>query len=292
MTEKANQSATKQPVNEKASSPAPSTSTQTQTPTKSETGSSQPKKTKPSKAAHFVLQGKGGVGKTLVSSLLAQYLATTGVEVRCFDTDPVNHSLARVTALNVSKIPLYKDGTSDADNRALDKMLSDMAAHPATYVVDNGATSFKPMSQHLIADGSMELLLDLDFSVVLHLVISTGPELEMTLSGVAGILDSLDDLSIPVVVWINEKGISFEEQAGTDFENSSFYQQYKSLITGLITIPFLPKASRGVFEVMLNNKLTFDEAEQSDAFFLIEQKRLGKLKETFYHAVETGLEGV
>lgn len=291
MTEKT----TNQTVNEKPSSPAPSTSTQTQTPTKSANGSSQPKKTKPvkpSKAAHFVLQGKGGVGKTLVSNLLAQYLETTGVEVRCFDTDPVNHSLARIPALNVSKVPLYKDGTSEADNRALDKMLSDMAGHPATYVVDNGATSFKPMSQHLIADGSIELLLDLDFSVVLHLVISTGPELEMTLSGVSGILESLDDLSIPVILWINEKGISFEEQAETDFESSAFFNEYKTRITGLITIPFLPKATRGVFETMLNNKLTFEEAENSDAFFLIEQKRLGKLKETFFSSVETGLEGI
>lgn len=282
-------------ANAKASSPVPSTSTQTQTSTKSATGSPQPaspKKVKGSKAAHFVLQGKGGVGKTLVSNLLAQYLETTGVEVFCYDTDPVNHSLARIVALNVKKVPLYKDGTSDTDNRALDKMLSDMVQHPATYVIDNGASSFKPMSQHLISDGSIELLLDMDFSVVLHLIVSTGPELEMTISGVAGILDSVADTSVPVVVWINEKGVSFEEQTGTDFEGSTFYNEYKAQIAGIVTIPALPKASRSIFETMLNNKLTFDEAESSDTFYVIEQKRLGKLKESFFASIENGLEGV
>lgn len=291
MTEKTAQTTSQ---NAKASSAAPSTSTQPQTAPKSETGSPQPKspkKAKASKAAHFILQGKGGVGKTLVSGLLAQYLDTTGVEVHCFDTDPVNHSLAQMAALNVKEVPLYKDGTSDTDNRALDKMLSDMAENPATYVVDNGASSFKPMSQHLISDGSIELLLDMGFSVALHLVVSTGPELDMTISGVADILDSVE-ASIPVVVWINEKGPAFAEQTGTEFEGSKFYERYKGQIAGIITIPSLPKASRGIFETMLNNKMTFEEAESSNSFYVIEQKRLGKLKESFYGAIENGLEGV
>ncbi len=45
-------------------------------------------------AIHLTLQGKGGVGKRLVASVLAQYLREKGKEVRCIDTDPVNRTFA------------------------------------------------------------------------------------------------------------------------------------------------------------------------------------------------------
>ena len=48
---------------------------------------------------HLTLQGKGGVGKSLVASLLAQYFGERKGFVRCIDTDPVNRTLAQYSAL-------------------------------------------------------------------------------------------------------------------------------------------------------------------------------------------------
>ena len=39
---------------------------------------------------HFVLQAKGGIGKSFVSTLLAQHLLAETGAVRCFDTDQEN----------------------------------------------------------------------------------------------------------------------------------------------------------------------------------------------------------
>ena len=48
------------------------------------------------KQIHFILQGKGGVGKSFIASLLAQYLRDRkNGQVVCFDTDPVNPTLSR-----------------------------------------------------------------------------------------------------------------------------------------------------------------------------------------------------
>ena len=47
-------------------------------------------------AIHVSLQGKGGVGKSLIASVLAQYFITQGHRVQCIDTDPVNHTLSRL----------------------------------------------------------------------------------------------------------------------------------------------------------------------------------------------------
>ena len=39
---------------------------------------------------HFILQGKGGVGKSMIASMLYQALLHYEKEVQAFDTDPVN----------------------------------------------------------------------------------------------------------------------------------------------------------------------------------------------------------
>lgn len=39
---------------------------------------------------HMILQGKGGVGKSFISSKLAQYKVAKGRNLLCIDTDPVN----------------------------------------------------------------------------------------------------------------------------------------------------------------------------------------------------------
>jgi CO dehydrogenase nickel-insertion accessory protein CooC1 len=45
---------------------------------------------------HLVLQGKGGVGKSLVASLVTQYFVkqNNGEPIFCADTDPVNRTFA------------------------------------------------------------------------------------------------------------------------------------------------------------------------------------------------------
>jgi CO dehydrogenase nickel-insertion accessory protein CooC1 len=49
---------------------------------------------------HFILQGKGGIGKTLVSTLLANWIRTKdALPLRCFDTDQENATFSRYKAL-------------------------------------------------------------------------------------------------------------------------------------------------------------------------------------------------
>jgi CO dehydrogenase nickel-insertion accessory protein CooC1 len=55
---------------------------------------------------HLILQGKGGVGKSVVASWLAEFLLGRGQPVRCIDGDPVNRSLSQIKALNVEKLDL------------------------------------------------------------------------------------------------------------------------------------------------------------------------------------------
>ena len=48
---------------------------------------------------HAVLQGKGGVGKTIIATMIAQYKASKGQTPICVDTDPVNYSFSGYKSL-------------------------------------------------------------------------------------------------------------------------------------------------------------------------------------------------
>jgi cellulose biosynthesis protein BcsQ len=70
---------------------------------------------------HLVLQGKGGVGKSFVSSILAQYLGDKERPVHCFDTDPINATFAQYSELNAEHVNVLRRGAIDA--RAFDSVV-------------------------------------------------------------------------------------------------------------------------------------------------------------------------
>jgi CO dehydrogenase nickel-insertion accessory protein CooC1 len=68
---------------------------------------------------HFSLQGKGGVGKSLVASFLAQYfLHRRSTPIRCIDTDPVNQTFSQYRELRAERLELLRDRS--VDQRAFD----------------------------------------------------------------------------------------------------------------------------------------------------------------------------
>src|SRR5450631_4332130 len=86
---------------------------------------------------HITLQGKGGVGKSLVSLLLAQYLRRSGIALRCIDTDPVNDTFSQFKAIGASHLNLMRDRR--VDQGAYDTLFGQILAEPSTFVVDCGA---------------------------------------------------------------------------------------------------------------------------------------------------------
>ena len=63
-----------------------------------------------SNQVHLVLQGKGGVGKSLVSAILGQYFHARKATLHCFDTDPVNATFAQYQALGAEHINVLRRG--------------------------------------------------------------------------------------------------------------------------------------------------------------------------------------
>src|SRR5437588_11176185 len=91
-------------------------------------------------AIHLSLQGKGGVVKSFIASIVAQYFITRGHRVQCIDTDPVNHTLSQYKGLPVRPLKLLHG--SRINERQFDALLEPFLKEDATFVVDNGAATF------------------------------------------------------------------------------------------------------------------------------------------------------
>jgi CO dehydrogenase nickel-insertion accessory protein CooC1 len=85
---------------------------------------------------HFILQGKGGIGKTLVSTILAQWIASKDVAedhqpLRCYDTDQENATFSRYKAMDVKHVPVMTD-SRNIDPKRFDALMIDILERTAT----------------------------------------------------------------------------------------------------------------------------------------------------------------
>ncbi|NQU58501.1 MAG: conjugal transfer protein TraL, partial [Rhodospirillales bacterium] len=56
------------------------------------------------KQIHMILQGKGGVGKSFVASLLAQHYLSREITPVCIATDPINQTFAAYKSFNAHQL--------------------------------------------------------------------------------------------------------------------------------------------------------------------------------------------
>src|SRR4030088_3002508 len=99
-------------------------------------------------SVRLVLQGKGGVGKSFVSAILAQYFRTKSTLVHCLDTDPVNATFAQYRVLEAEHLKVLRRGTvNEKQFDALDKKL---CQGDGVFILDTGATTFVPLWNYIL----------------------------------------------------------------------------------------------------------------------------------------------
>jgi hypothetical protein len=209
-------------------------------------------------AIHLTLQGKGGVGKSLIAAVLAQYLREDGQEVRCIDTDPVNRTFAQYAALGADRLSL-RDEHNRIEQRAFDALMERfLAEDTATFVVDNGASTFLPLWHYILENDALEYLRQRGRRVYVHTVITGGQALLDTLNGFNEL--ALTSHGRNIVVWVNEY-FGRVEADGKKFAEMAAYRENAEKVCGAV---IFQKRNHDTFgrdlEEMIAAKLTFDEA--------------------------------
>ena len=229
---------------------------------------------KPVRKVHTILAPKGGCGKTYVASLIAQALQERGEPVVCFDTDRENASLRDIPALQAEPVSLFLPNSDEIDIHAMDGMTERMLREDAHFVLDNGATSFAPLSRYLVQDGIADAVSEAGKKMVVHTIVAGGQELIQTTRGFDSVASQFP-ASADMVLWLNEHHGPVDGADGASFEHTPVYQKHKGRILAVVR---LARQHPGTFGAnladMLARGLTFAEADQSSAFFVIAKQRL------------------
>lgn len=221
---------------------------------------------------HMILQGKGGCGKSYISSIIAQYIKKKYNNLpKCIDTDPVNSTFSGYKSLNVSTLNLLEN--DEINTRNLDTLIDLIASTKTDVVIDNGAATFVPLAHYIISNQIADLLESFGHQLIVHTVITSGQALIDTINGFAQLVKQFPE-NVIFIVWLNEFWGKIEAQSKT-FEEMKVYKDYKNRISAIIKLPSVKEETFGKdISEMLKKKQTFDEAIKDSSLSIMNRQRL------------------
>jgi hypothetical protein len=232
---------------------------------------------------HLVLQGKGGIGKSVIASWLAEYLLKRGENVRCIDGDPVNRSLTQYKSLNAEKLDLINEEGLIVRMR-YDALLERFASEHGAFVVDSGSTAFLPLWSYIVETEVVRVLREAGRKLYVHCVVSGGEMLSDSLLGFDTLAKSTPDRN--VVVWVNEY-FGPVARDGKTFDQMNVFQKHADKVFGSIGIPQRsPDTFGATVLLMREKKLTFEEAIDSNQFMLAQKSRLHIVRRDLYEQLD------
>ena len=161
--------------------------------------------------------------------------------------------------------------------RFFDSLIEKIASSEKDVVIDNGGSSFVPLSHYLISNDVPELLRDLGHELIIHTVITGGQAFSDTVHGFAQLAHQFPE-DVKFVVWLNPYWGTIEKD-GKPFEQLKVYKDHKDRIISLLSIPAFKKETFGFdLSQMLQNKHTFDEAINSTENNLMTRQRLKMIR--------------
>jgi hypothetical protein len=231
----------------------------------------------------MILQGKGGVGKSFIAAVLAQYQVGQGRNPLCIDTDPINSTFFGFKGLNVRRLHIL-DG-DEINSRNFDALVDLMAPSEDDVIIDNGASSFVPLSHYLISNQVPALLQEMGHELIVHTVITGSQALLDTVSGFAQ-LASQFPREAWFVVWLNPYWGPIEHE-GKGFEQLKAYKDNKDRVSAIVRIPALKEETYGRdLSDMLQQRLTFNEALASESLTIMTRQRLKIVRDQLYDQVD------
>lgn len=233
---------------------------------------------------HFMLQSKGGCGKTFCSTLLAQYFLKIGANLKGFDTDQENRDFFAYKGLPVRYVDVM-EGKTTINQKKFDGFMEALLTESGTFVVDNGANSFTPLLGYLVENHGIDFLQENGKKVYLHGVIGGGDTYEST---VAGFNDLATNTDAPVVLWLNEHFGELTDRSGTSFIETEHFKQHAKKLCGAIMLHKRnPQTFGEDIQRITKARLTIAEALNSPEYVLMEKQRLRTFAKDVFEQLAT-----
>lgn len=232
---------------------------------------------------NFVMQGKGGVGKSYVASHLAQFLQDKHSPQNCifYDTDPVNQTFASIQALNVKVIDILSGNVINVQKfDELLNVLIDPKMQNKQVVIDSGASSFLPLLSYMKENSIVDFFAEHDIKTFFHVVLSGGEPFDETYQGLNFIKNQLGS-DINVIAWLNPLNGEITT------ENKILIESYldENPTDLWLEIPLKNKDLFGRdIEKMRTQKLTYKQVAKSESpdFQMMTRRRLDMYKNEIF----------
>ncbi|WP_353858489.1 hypothetical protein [Azospirillum formosense] len=236
---------------------------------------------------HIVLQGKGGVGKTLVATVLAQYIQDSHKNdgrLLAFDADPVNSAFSTYRRFRAQTLDMLPDGTVNLSD--VNQMIDAALGHCGDVVIDIGPALFIPLANRL-ADGSIVRPLESQgWNVMVHSVVAGGSAQLETLEGLGRTIHSLPP-GVPIVVWLNEFFGPIIAPDRHSFKEMKVYTSNLHRYAGLVQIPNKDPATFGTdLRQMLEKRRTFAEVIADADTRIMTRQRLTLMRNELYRQLD------
>ena len=221
---------------------------------------------------HFVLQGKGGIGKSFVSTLLAQHVLNETGAVRCFDTDQENTTFAHYTALGVRHVPVT-DPSRTINPKRFDTMMETLLTEDGNFVIDTGANTFSNLLAYMVENDVFAMLRAASRITYIHTIVGGGDTLADTANGFYAIAQQVTGTRI--VLWLNEHFGELRTADKKPFTETQAYKLSAARLTGIVTLFKYNPLTFGEDIRKLNTKRhTITQALASPEYTLMEKQRL------------------
>jgi hypothetical protein len=231
---------------------------------------------------HLVLQGKGGVGKSLISAILGQYFQHRKAAPHCFDTDPVNATFAQYQALRAEHINVLRRGA--IHDKRFDELFEKICALDGVCIVDTGATTFVPLWNYILENDILNFLTGRSRRVFVHCVVTGGQAMEDTLNGFNRLAETTTQKN--VIVWLNEYFGEISRD-GKSFDEFRVAEEQAAKLLGTVVIRERnPNTYGDDMRQMLSKRLTFEEAIRLAEFSLVSKQRLTIIRRELFEQLD------
>lgn len=221
---------------------------------------------------HFVLQAKGGIGKSFVSTLIAQHLLAETGAVRCFDTDQENTTFAHYKALAVQHITVA-NASRLIEPKRFDALMETLLTESGNFVIDTGANTFSNLLAYMVENDVFAMLESAGKRTYVHTIVGGGDTLADTANGFHAIAQKVPE--VPIVLWCNEHFGELRTAQGKAFVDTEAYTLNEARITGTVTLFRRNAATFGEDIRKLNTRRhTVCEALASAEYTLMEKQRI------------------
>ncbi len=225
-------------------------------------------------SVHFILQGKGGVGKSFVAMMLAQYLINKERPLVCADTDPVNATFTQYKSLNVAHVDIASNGR--VLQAKFDPLIDKIASTEADFIIDNGAATFLPLTTYMAENDIFDLLAENGKKVFVHNVITAGQAKTDTLNGFEQLTSKVNG-SAKIVVWENEYWGTVDVD-GYPLSALKLFKQNKDKIAGTVKIMHRDSDDFiATIKKMTEGHLTYNDVLESADFSMVAKSRVRKV---------------